>query len=393
MEQNENKHKHKHSLRLIVCERLPARLLPVFCIAAWPFLAGAQTTIGSGTEPARGALLELKTQEAARPANLSDDANVTSTEGGLLLPRLKLVNPLTLEPMVSSTDPDWLDNNLTKIKERHVGLTVYNLANNKDFKPGIYSWNGSRWMPAVFSSLKPGNGIVLADDSVHFGGSLVKPAAIGQGDYTTKITGLDSVLVSAPLTLSGPLRFIDGNETAGHVLMSDTEGNALWEDPQILPPTPLAVIAAGSAKHRYTAINGNKWIDTGASVTLPEGRWFVAVTMHAKLQGGNIDSYNNYNDWIWLRSAFFADGESQLNRSYFEGPSCYVSGRLSGGESIINGHLVIRHSNATPIKFKYMVGGAEVGQGIKADSSRIELSEFADSNNKASSIVVFALAE
>jgi hypothetical protein len=380
-------------LRLIVASRHISRIHWILCLAAPPFLASAQTTIGSGGPAARGALLELKTMEPASPANLTDNANVTSASGGLLLPRVKLTNPLTLDPLIPDADPDWLDAGVTKIKERHVGLTVYNLTSSKDFKPGVYSWNGSRWSPVIFTTLRPGNGVTLTGDTFKLGGQLIKPAIVRQGDFTTRISGPDSLLMSAPATLSGPLRFVDGNERAGYVLMSDAEGNAGWEDPQILPPTPLATITDNSSVYKFTDINNGKWRETGAYVILPQGRWFVAVTMHAKLGGGGLDRTGNYNDWIWLRSSFFAEGESQLDKSYFEGPGCYVSGRLSNGSSIINGHLVIKHDSPAPVKFRYMMGAAEAGAGILSDVSKIEVSEFASSKHKASSIVVFALAE
>lgn len=60
----------------------------------------SQVTVGLSEAPARTALLQLKSQSA-------DASNITSTKGGLLLPRVKLVNLSTLQPFMDPTDPDY----------------------------------------------------------------------------------------------------------------------------------------------------------------------------------------------------------------------------------------------------------------------------------------------
>lgn len=99
-----------------------------------------QVTVGSGIKPERAALLELKTQ--APDAN-----NVTSKKGGLGLPRVSLESLTTLEPFILTTDADWINNNATKIKEKHAGLVVYNLAAANGFEKGVYVWDGTVWKP------------------------------------------------------------------------------------------------------------------------------------------------------------------------------------------------------------------------------------------------------
>lgn len=100
-----------------------------------------QVTIGSGSAPAKGALLQLKDQEP-------DSENRTSTKGGLLLPRIKLESRNSLEPIIDEFDTD-----LPNLKKSHVGLMVYNLTEtpptvkdpDKILKPGIYTWDGALW--------------------------------------------------------------------------------------------------------------------------------------------------------------------------------------------------------------------------------------------------------
>ncbi len=99
----------------------------------------AQVTIGSNAQPNRAALLDIKDKE------MPGINNETATTGGLLLPRVSLVNSTTLEPFVALTDANWVNASTSKIKEKHVGLQVYNLSTSNDFVRGIYVWNGTHW--------------------------------------------------------------------------------------------------------------------------------------------------------------------------------------------------------------------------------------------------------
>lgn len=116
------------------------------------FKVEAQVTIGSLNDPARAALLELKTQEET-PVSVTDVTNITSAKGGLGLPRVYLSDKSTLEPFINIADQDWIDSATTKIKEKHAGLVVYNIyvspdsenESNKIFKQGVYVWNGATW--------------------------------------------------------------------------------------------------------------------------------------------------------------------------------------------------------------------------------------------------------
>lgn len=112
----------------------------------------AQVTVGSTLTPVEGALLEIKDRDANSPLSVIDARNVTSTTGGLELPRVILVHPNTLEPLVPA-DADWHANK-DKVRERHAGLMVYNISVSNDtqispnpiFHEGIYTWNGSHWV-------------------------------------------------------------------------------------------------------------------------------------------------------------------------------------------------------------------------------------------------------
>jgi hypothetical protein len=133
----------------------------------------SQVTIGSSNEPAKAALVDLKTQKA-------DNNNVTvkaGDAGGLVLARVRLVDKMTLEPFISKTSEDWR-NKETEMRKSHIGMMVYNLEKGKGFSPGIYVWTTSGW---VQNTLKVANGLTLANDSIRLGGTLNDSTTIDLG--------------------------------------------------------------------------------------------------------------------------------------------------------------------------------------------------------------------
>jgi hypothetical protein len=137
----------KHSVKTII---------GVAILVLWSISVQAQVTIGSQTSPVKGALLELKTKEASTAiTHVTDAGNTTvgANGGGLGLPRVQLMNRKTLEPFIATDDAEWTDNATSRIKERHAGLTVYNLQvsgtneTNPDnmFRQGVYVWDGNAW--------------------------------------------------------------------------------------------------------------------------------------------------------------------------------------------------------------------------------------------------------
>lgn len=92
----------------------------------------AQVTIGAGTKPAHGAILEL--------TNITEQ-NGANANKGLMLPRVALTSITNLYPMFETTY-DKSSNDLS-----HTGLTVYNTNEtlyNGDGK-GLYYWDGEKW--------------------------------------------------------------------------------------------------------------------------------------------------------------------------------------------------------------------------------------------------------
>ncbi|MDH6306868.1 hypothetical protein M2459_003505 [Parabacteroides sp. PF5-5] len=134
--------------------------------------AYGQVTVGSDVAPAKAALLEIKSQAA------DATTNVTSTKGGLGLPRVNLVSTTTLQPFIGTSDTEWNSTNQAATKAAHAGLVVYNLTTTGDFKKGVYVWDGAKW-----AQIGAGGGDATAAEKYFYIPSFNIPLkAVGQTD-------------------------------------------------------------------------------------------------------------------------------------------------------------------------------------------------------------------
>ena len=181
-------------------------------------LLNAQITIGSTAEPGKGALLELKEQNAA-------GASPTSNKG-FVFPRVELTDRDNLYPMFESD----LSGNYkigsvgyskTAEDAKHAGMIVYNVKTAGDFAPGLHIWNGSTWLrldnsPVIAPSITDllCNGWTMQPAtytaSTYFEGVLKVPYTGGNGgayDGTSSIalgsTGLFIERIAGKLAIGG----------------------------------------------------------------------------------------------------------------------------------------------------------------------------------------------
>jgi len=99
----------------------------------------SQVTIGSGIEPRKGSILELKE---------NNEIGENSTKG-FSLPRVYLTSPTELT----------VDNNTNKSKYK--GLTVQNTNSFNGLTEGIYCWDGERWRLVVSVEKQGTDGQIL----------------------------------------------------------------------------------------------------------------------------------------------------------------------------------------------------------------------------------------
>lgn len=194
-----------------------------------------QVTIGSNNPPSKAALLDIKDKDATNPITVTDDANITSTKGGLVLPRVKLVDPVTLEPFIPTTDTEWTSAATSKIKEKHAGLMVYNLTVNTNFAQGIYIWNGSKW---VIASGLAENGLTETNGVIRLGGDLTQDTEI---DLKDKGLTID---IDASSTKGFMIKNLQTQLNSGYLVADYTTGRIGW-GPDI--PAVMAFMQSATA--------------------------------------------------------------------------------------------------------------------------------------------------
>jgi len=150
----------------------------LFCICV-SFPARSQVTIGSNSNPLKGALLDLKEHD--------DVTGNYNSSSGVILPRVILTDVNSLSPML--TGSDLTDESL---KPKYTGLTVYNVSVSTSFEKGLYIWDGAKWnkmSTSALKSIKAGNGLTAFDiDSVGLGGVLGKNTVIDLADFNLNFT-------------------------------------------------------------------------------------------------------------------------------------------------------------------------------------------------------------
>ncbi len=109
----------------------------------------AQVTIGHGTAPEQGALLELKEKEVVNP----DKNNISGLENstkGILYPKVSLKASNLLTPLYGGADQgngNWSDEATAEQKVLATGMVVYNVnPDAKNMEEGLYMWRLEEWI-------------------------------------------------------------------------------------------------------------------------------------------------------------------------------------------------------------------------------------------------------
>lgn len=142
----------------------------IFIIAMLPTLSGyAQITIGSGSQPNKGSLLDLRQKEGT-------SVELSTADKGLALPRVALTEEDKLFPMFSD-DPEYIANGNNKKTEQdmlHTGLVVYNTNKCGILGTGVYLWTENKWIKLGHNQTPLG--LNLSEDILYLGsGTALQP--------------------------------------------------------------------------------------------------------------------------------------------------------------------------------------------------------------------------
>lgn len=161
-------------------------------------------------------------------------------------------------------------------------------------EPGYYYFDGSLWQRAV--STAEYTNLYIKD------GALTANRTVTQEDKTLTFTGTatgGSIFHNTTGTATAPraaLQIIDGAQGVGKILTSDEYGNATWKK------------ASATAITGTFTENGIESIDTpsgtshntGASITLPPGKWAVSLGMQLEAVPKSTNSIGGYWNVAYL---------------------------------------------------------------------------------------------
>lgn len=168
----------------------------------------AQVTIGSGLEPNKGTLLDLKERNPINPA-----VDNSTADKGLGMPRINLTSMTTLIDINGGTGKEI----------EHTGLTVYNLSTANGFEPGIYVWDGTKWILTKGSSLAPNiNWLLTGNSGITEGSNFIGTTDLKDLSFKTNNTEIMRITKNGNIGIgkSNPSEKLD---VAGKILSTDVE--------------------------------------------------------------------------------------------------------------------------------------------------------------------------
>lgn len=327
-------------------------LMVLFLIATSNFIYG-QVTIGSNIEPTEASILDIKSQAP-------DINNQTSTIGGIVMPRVKLVKLNTLQPFIENTDPD-----IELLKKTHIGLMVYNLNQTTPFSQGLYIWDGAKWIRQNSEGstvLSVTNGLTLSGSDVKLGGTLNESTTIDQSTFNLnfstgntgiwrvndsdfyidgngnvgigtatpavsldvngntsgdgKISVMGNTTLKDKMTIDGSFSYNNSAQEGKYLMSIDNDGNAQWVDITTSDEAIITGTAIGGGNITTPSNNTTAYISSNHYINLTPGRWLVKMTFLLRsatvtttstklwiktglvrnISGLNYEAYDKYRD-------------------------------------------------------------------------------------------------
>ncbi|WP_146212657.1 hypothetical protein [Dysgonomonas alginatilytica] len=194
------------------------------------------------------------------------------------------------------------------------------------------------------------NGSGDADDII-----VTKDGYVGIGTSTPS-TYLHIKTATAGTDTSTPvygLRLVDGNQADKRALVSNAVGLATWAN--IIPEGGISGVKSTTGITQ-PAVTGNTLYNSGTTLTLPQGKWFVQVAMYIVMAGSPTAQFN---DRIALSSTFSETNLSQTTTdvasAHIEGAK-YVSGIFwkYGSAGILYGTFIINNPLTSTTYYYYM---------------------------------------
>lgn len=161
-------------------------------------------------------------------------------------------------------------------------------------EPGYYYFDGSLWQRAVSTSEY--TNLYIKD------GALTANRTVTQEDKTLTFTGTatgGSIFHNTTGTATVPraaLQIIDGAQGVGKILTSDEYGNATWKKASATAVT--GTFTENGIPSITTKLGTSH--NTGASITLPPGKWAVSLGMQLEAVPASDNSIGGYWNVAYL---------------------------------------------------------------------------------------------
>lgn len=169
--------------------------------------------------------------------------------------------------------------------------------------------------------------------------------------------GLGTALPTNMLTVNGgKFQYLDGTQTDGNVLTSDSNGVASWQRPSSGTNTVTMTASTGID---IPSTTGSSYIQTGQIVVLPPGKWLVSVEMllTENLRNTCCGASTDINETWWVRSSFSESSSSTAVSPDIESHQ-YISGLLTSSSrfGMLKGSVVINNTSGSNKTYYYFGG-------------------------------------
>lgn len=210
--------------------------------------------------------------------------------------------------------------------------------------------------------------ISTGSNQLNIGGAIFGTGLTGTQAAPAGNIGIGTTAPSARLevnngTTNGAIKIVDGTQDEGKVLTSDANGLATWQTPKA-----LAVKGEiGGYDVPFETHSGYRY--TGATITLPPGKWLVTITQFVYITGfdsGGTNVLLSPDDWMITRTTF-SDQTNVSSIGQAASPSADISqpstmtftahGPQRGDAK--TGVVYINNTSNAPKTYKYIAGSTE----------------------------------
>ena len=213
-----------------------------------------------------------------------------------------------------------------------ISLSGYSQVGIKTEKPiGVFNIDGQK---DNAGSLTPTAAQQLNDVVVLANGNV----GLGATSPNVKFTVVTGGTSTSP---KPDIKIVDGNQTAGHTMISDANGIGTWKLLNLGVTSTISPIANQSSSTTISSDNsGATFINTGETLHIPEGRWIVNVGMRFNYvaSGGTIDYKSSYYLNGYISSNPTAISQTGFTvESITNNPDFSIGGVIVRGSNYISG--------------------------------------------------------